>query len=184
MPSAKQIRDLIDELRTKPWHRTPYQLADKLDELFNGSKSEITRWDKRFLRLAQFVAAWSKDPSTQVGAVIVRPDRTIASLGFNGLPRGVADTPIRLHEREVKYRFVVHAELNAILHAREPLAGYTIYSWPFPLCSSCAGAAIQAGIKRVVSCTSDKQRWQESWETAHAMFKEAGVQVCLKDPSL
>ena len=53
------------------------------------------KWDRRFLALAEHVADWSKDPSTKTGAVIVRPDRTIASMGYNGFPRGMADTDDR-----------------------------------------------------------------------------------------
>ena len=33
----------------------------------------LDKWDQRFMDLANFVAAWSKDPSTQVGAVIANP---------------------------------------------------------------------------------------------------------------
>jgi dCMP deaminase len=58
--------------------------------------------------------------------VIVRPDRTVSATGFNGFPRGIADTPERLNHRETKYALVAHAELNAILTAREPQHGYTI----------------------------------------------------------
>jgi len=31
----------------------------------------LDKWDKRYLSLAKEVATWSKDPSTQVGAVTV-----------------------------------------------------------------------------------------------------------------
>ena len=44
-------------------------------------------WDQRFIALADHIGQWSKDPSTQQGAVIVRPDKTIAATGFNGFPR-------------------------------------------------------------------------------------------------
>ena len=50
-------------------------------------------WDMRFAQLAKLVSLWSKDPSTKVGSVIVRPDKTIASVGFNGFPKGVPDEP-------------------------------------------------------------------------------------------
>jgi len=46
-------------------------------------------WHDRFFAMADLVGSWSKDPSTKVGAVIIRPDRTIASVGYNGFPRGV-----------------------------------------------------------------------------------------------
>jgi len=39
--------------------------------------------------LARLVASWSKDQSTQVGAVIVDQDKRIVSTGFNGFPRCV-----------------------------------------------------------------------------------------------
>lgn len=137
----------------------------------------MTAWDRRFLSLAEHVASWSKDPSTQVGAVIVRPDKTIASLGFNGLPRGVPDLPETLADRETKYAIVVHAEINAVLHARESLAGYTLYVWPFHPCSNCASAIVQAGIGRVVTVPSDVGRWRESFDRAAYVFGSAGVKV-------
>ena len=43
----------------------------------------MTKWDVRFLELAKQIASWSKDPSTQVGCVVVGPDREIRSTGFN-----------------------------------------------------------------------------------------------------
>ncbi|HIF04044.1 MAG TPA: CMP deaminase, partial [Candidatus Poseidoniales archaeon] len=49
------------------------------------------KWDRRFLALAEHIAGWSKDPSTQVGCVVVGVDREIRSTGFNGFPRGIAD---------------------------------------------------------------------------------------------
>ena len=35
-------------------------------------ESSTEKWNVRFLDLARFIAAWSKDPSTKVGAVLVR----------------------------------------------------------------------------------------------------------------
>ena len=75
------------------------------------------KWHSHFLRMALLCAQMSKDPNTQVGAVIVGPDREVRSTGFNGLPRGVADTAERLHDRETKLKLIVHAEMNAVLNA-------------------------------------------------------------------
>lgn len=139
-----------------------------------------TKWDRRFLDLAALLATWSRDPSTQVGCVIARPDKTIASVGFNGFARGVEDLRSRYLDREFKYQAILHGEINAILHAREPLHGYTLYVHPFHPCASCAAAIIQSGIKRVVtrSAPVDKlERWAESFAIAEAMFNEAGVAV-------
>src|SRR4029079_7987520 len=118
-----------------------------------------------FLQDASNFARKSKDPSTKVGCVIIRPDRTQASAGFNGFPRGVEDTPERYADREIKYGLVVHAEANAIVTAREPLHGYTLYCTHSPCCE-CAKLIVQAGIARVVApAPSDdlRTRWSESF---------------------
>jgi dCMP deaminase len=137
----------------------------------------IPTWDRRFLDMAKLVASWSRDPSTKVGAVVVRPDKTIASVGFNGLPRGVADTSERLSDRALKYPMTVHAELNAILHAREPLHRFRLYTWPLPPCAPCAGPIIQAGIAEIVAPGTGRNGWAESFALARQMFDEAGVAV-------
>lgn len=137
-------------------------------------------WDNYFLDLAEAVAYASKDPSTKVGAVIVRPDRTVASLGYNGFPRGIEDSPERLNDRPTKYSMVVHAEPNAILSAREPVRGYSIYTTLFT-CSDCAKLLIQAGIKQVASPTYDIERWENSLKLAKQLFDEAGVAWKLVD---
>lgn len=142
-----------------------------------------TKWDLRFLAMAELVASWSKDPSTKCGAVIVRPDRTIVSTGFNGFPKGCSDDPDVYENRELKYARVVHAEVNAILHAREPLHGYTMYTYPpgwGPSCDRCTSCIIQSGITRVVHFRDDSDfaaRWKEPAERGLAMYKEAGVTI-------
>lgn len=143
---------------------------------------DVAKWDDRFLDLADTVASWSKDPSTKVGAVIARPDRTIASVGFNGFPRGVDDSGERLEDRPVKYGITVHAELNAVLSAHEPVRGYTLYVSPLHPCSNCAAAVVQAGIVRVVArVEGTPERWEQSFALASMIFAEAGVEVVLKE---
>ena len=136
------------------------------------------KWVERFINLAAHVATWSKDPSSQVGAVIIRPDRSVASVGFNGLPRAVSDDPARLADRDQKLLYTVHAELNAILAAREPLHGCSIVVYPFQPCAACAAAIIQAGISEVI-CPEvpDASRWANSFHAARTMFHEAGTVV-------
>lgn len=137
----------------------------------------MTPWDRRYLDLAKFVAGWSKDPSTQVGAVIYRPNNSLASIGFNGLPMGVSDTFPRLNDRELKLMLICHAEANAIDFSQEELEGYTICTWPFPPCASCAGRIIQNGIKRVVAPDNIPERWETNFGWSLHMFEEAGVEV-------
>lgn len=139
----------------------------------------MNEWDDRFFDLADMVGSWSKDPSTKVGAVIIRPDRTIASVGYNGFPRGVDDNPEIYEDRPTKYMRIVHAEANAILSAREPLHGYTLYVTPLHPCATCSGLIIQAGIK-VVNYSMSKQNirndaWQQHYEQMTEMFLQAGI---------
>ena len=49
-------------------------------------------WKTYFIELTLQVATKSKDPSRQVGCIIVGPDKEIRSTGFNGFPRGVKET--------------------------------------------------------------------------------------------
>ena len=139
-----------------------------------------SKWQARFMALAKEVASWSKDPSSAVGAVIVRPDRTICSVGFNGFPRGVKDSQSAIANRDTKLLRTVHAELNAILSAKESLTGYSLFVWPFQPCSSCAAAIIQSGIKDVYCPPSNnpaQERWSESFKAALQMLDEAEVRV-------
>lgn len=90
----------------------------------------------------------SKDPNTKVGAMIVRPDNTLASQGFNGFAKKYPD--VRYDDPEFKHKRVIHAEMNAILFAKEPVDGYTLYCNVAP-CGRCMSVIAQAGIKRVVA---------------------------------
>lgn len=138
----------------------------------------MTKWDHRFLNMARHIAGWSKDPSTKVGAVIVRPDRTVASMGFNGLPRGVEDTAHRLGNRDTKLALTVHAEINALAFAQEPLRLCTLYVWPLPPCVRCAASIIQHGITRVVSYEpKPDSKWWDSVMDAKELLEEAGITV-------
>lgn len=122
--------------------------------MYPDTELHDSKWHWRFIDLARHVAQWSKDPSTKCGAVIVRPNRTVASIGYNGFPRGADDTDCLYLNRDRKYLRVVHAEVNAILNCQERPEGYAIYIWPpewGPCCSHCAAAIINAGITTVVS---------------------------------
>lgn len=141
------------------------------------------KWDCRFIDLADYVAQWSRDPSTQVGAVIVRNDKTVASLGFNGFPRGVIDSTERYNDRPTKYKFICHAESNAILTAQESLHSCTIYTSPLYPCNECAKMIIQSGITRVVTRKPENERWNDSNSIAAIMFEEAGISVDYIDTS-
>lgn len=141
------------------------------------------KWDARFMRLAEEISTWSKDPSTKIGAVIVNDDRRILATGYNGFPRGIDDSEQRLNNKEEKYPRIIHAELNALMNALYngvSVKGATLYVYGLPVCSDCTKSVIQAGIKRVVIPTMKDvpQKWADSWnDMSEPMFKEAGVTV-------
>ena len=140
----------------------------------------ISKWDARFLALAEHIASWSKDPSTQCGAVIVAPDRSVVSVGYNGFPRGVADHSDRLSDRDTKYALMVHAEMNAILTARGRMTGCALYVWPFAPCERCAAHVVQAGIVRVaapMAAGERGERWAASLDRTRALLDEVGVEL-------
>jgi dCMP deaminase len=140
-------------------------------------------WDEWWLSLAFKWSERSKDPSTKVGEIIVNGNREEVGEGYNGFPRGIEDKPELLNNREEKYRRVVHAEMNAILTARQPVRGCTLYVSVFS-CEGCAKHVIQAGIKRVVApipSVIHLERWGKSFDLAKELYDEAGVETCLLD---
>jgi dCMP deaminase len=142
--------------------------------------------DLRYMKLAKEVSTWSKDPSTKIGVVVIGTKGQVLSQGFNGFPRGIEDSDERLNNREVKYEYVVHGEMNAIFNATYngvSLDGATMYVYNLPICSECAKGIIQVGIKRVVVLEADRgvrMRWIDSSKLSTDMFKESGVELtCL-----
>ena len=145
----------------------------------------IDKWDKRFLRIALEVSEWSKDPGTRVGAVLVL-DRRIIATGYNGFPKGIADTSVRYDDRDTKLMLTVHAELNALLNAAKSGAmtkGSTLYV-TFPPCVNCCTAALQSGVERVVcpDIESSPPRWAGNFLLGNAVLLEGGITVDTYDP--
>lgn len=135
--------------------------------------------DTKFFNLAEQVATWSKDPSRKIGAIAVGDKKQILSMGFNGFPRGVVDSQDRLDDRLTKYKYVVHAEMNAIFNAclnGVSLEGSTLYVIGLPVCNECAKGIIQSGVKMVKMKFVDAPgNWNEAWQISKQMFDEAGV---------
>ena len=129
------------------------------------------------MMLALAASLKSKDSSTQVGAVIIdNRTRKLVSSGYNGFPRYIDDSRIP-QVRPEKYLYVVHAELNAILHAQRELTDCSLYATVFP-CSECMKAVIQSGIKRVVYLNDlNGNDWNESKKATVKMAELAGVVI-------
>ena len=149
----------------------------KGDELRSVFATEEWKWDEDFLLMSE---RWgqlkSKDPSTKVGALVVR-ERVVVGMGYNGFPRGVEDRPELLADRQAKYLRVVHAEANAIIQAGNKCEGATLYASMHP-CHECSKLIIQAGIMRVVFRKSEvPDRWREMMDVSRSMLEEALVEV-------
>ncbi len=141
-------------------------------------------WDDYFMGVAMLAAMRSKDPNTQVGACVVDPQNVIVSTGYNGMPYGCSDDdfPWQREGDETKYPFVVHAELNAILNARQQnLSGSRIYVALFP-CNECAKAIIQAKLSEVVYL-SDKYAHTPATIASKRMLTAAGVKLRQLQPA-
>lgn len=136
---------------------------------------KVPNWDDYFLSIAEVVKIRSKDPNTQVGAVIVAPNNRIVSTGYNGF---------RPHEEETKEKwakgtkkqYVKHAEHNAIDFAEgEDLSNCTIYLgfWP---CIDCSRRIIKAGISRIV-CKTDYYYA----EATEKLLKDFEIEISTKE---
>lgn len=96
------------------------------------------------LALAHVVSSRSEDPYHKVGAVLLREDNTVASVGYNGPPSGVE---IDWSDRDARRNYVIHAEANALRYVR-PGEATMICSTMMP-CGNCVLLLAAYGIKRV-----------------------------------
>jgi dCMP deaminase len=119
-------------------------------------------WDLYFLSIAGAVAARGDCRRRQVGAVLVRPDRTIASTGFNGTapgglscldgecPRAFTDVePGSSYDSGPGVCVATHAEANCLLFSREDTKGFVMYLTTAP-CGGCERLLRSARLSRVV----------------------------------
>ena len=133
----------------------------------------FTKWDHRFMEMAQLVSTWAScyQEERKIGAVIVK-DKRVMTTGYNGAPRGRKNCmDLGYCAREAmnvpsgqRYELCrsVHAEANAIISAaRRETLGATLYMACVEpdtgalipgstSCSMCRRLIINAGIERVV----------------------------------
>lgn len=139
-------------------------------------------WTQYYMGMVHWTAMRSPDQSTKVGAVLVGPDRTILSCGYNGPVRGL-DENSDLSSLD-KYDVTEHAERNAIYNAGRmgvKLIGSTLYTTAIP-CINCARGVIQAGIKSVVFDVKCAQIFEEAdkegkygFDKSKKLLYEAGI---------
>jgi dCMP deaminase len=149
-------------------------------DIRNTNNSRPT-WDEYFLSIADLVSRRSTCLRRQVGAVLVR-DKRILATGYNGAPSRIAHCSetgcireklkIPSGERHELCRGL-HGEQNAFLQAAlhgTSLQGASLYSTTQP-CIICAKMIINAGIKEIIikSGYPDKM--------ARQILREAKVKV-------
>lgn len=111
------------------------------------------------MQIAHLVKTRATCPRRQVGAVIVREKRILAT-GYNGAPRGLSHCPDGGPQNDwptgcMKAGHCIrslHAEQNALLQAAMigiPCEGAGMYVTCQP-CNTCAKMIINAGISRVI----------------------------------
>jgi dCMP deaminase len=145
-------------------------------------------WNDIFMQMAYIIASRSPDPRTHVGCVIVDNQNSPVSMGYNGLPRGMAHPPKDdpIWQSPLKYKWMEHAERNAIFNAAahgKNLSGCKLYVTLAP-CMDCARALVQVGIKEVVVCgrmhekyveTAGVNRWEEDFAQLNRLARETGT---------
>jgi dCMP deaminase len=154
----------VTEENIRDWWLYPEKFAENL---YSKPTSSLS-WDYLFMRTAKDVANQSKCSSRQVGAILVK-NRNIISIGFNGSPRGsnLCQNREAMCPRK-KLGFpsgqalelcpAQHAEENSIAMAAKhgiSTDGATLYLWACQACQSCAGALINAGIKKLIHLEQD-----------------------------
>lgn len=137
-------------------------------------------WDEVFMDLARLMARRSTCLRRQVGAVLVRDHRAIAS-GYNGPPSGLLHCGERGgclreqlgvpsgHRQEICR--ALHAEQNVVLQlAITGLSGRdtTLYVTHFP-CFTCAKMLVQLGVREVIYAEGYPD------EFSRDILEEAGV---------
>lgn len=130
----------------------------------------------------------SLDPHTRVACWIISPvTSTVLVKGYNTFPQGIENTPFRW-DRPEKYRYVVHAEANAIARAaqdgvslKEQQAVLTL----FP-CASCCKLLIQSGVQGIIVPHPNLRdlRWKDDFILSQELLKEAGISVQYVLPDL
>lgn len=140
----------------------------------------LTNWDYKFLALASHISQWSKDPSTQCGAVIASPQNVVLAMGYNGFPVGMEDRPEYYADREVKLSRIVHAEMNALVYAGKLPEDATLYTQPIMPCDRCCVVMLQAGIRRFVApqaTTEQIERWGDAFSKTRKYILECGGEL-------
>lgn len=139
---------------------------------------------KKHLAVAKSLAdLFSKDQSSKIGAIFLRPsDYTEVTRGYNGMPRGVDDSPAHRHERPLKYALFEHAERNAIYNlARPHLKDSWLVSTAFPT-TGCLRAALAVGAMGLYCPAPSRPEEFSTWTALQPLLQELHVEYRWQSP--
>lgn len=140
----------------------------------------IDESDRRARRIAYAAAENSRDPSTRCGAVVYQ-DNEILGIGWNRFPNNTP--PEYWNDRALKYAYVIHAEVAAMIEAGRSARSATLAATHHP-CRSCAVLMAEFGIRRAVF---PQRIWREHpdvkrlCEDADIVLARAGIEVVYVD---
>lgn len=113
----------------------------------NHITQKVPSWDDYFMAISMVVATRSKDSNTKYGCVITR-DNKILGTGYNSFLPGLPDSYLP-NMGPSKYKFMRHAERNALDNTSKWPTGGTCYIGGYP-CLDCLQDLAVVGIKEIV----------------------------------
>jgi len=145
-----------------------------------GPRKDFLCKDDIFMGIAKLVAMDSKDPSTQVGSVLVDFENRVIGTGYNGFPRDIPNDALPWDREgkpeDTKYLYVGHAEENTLDNCDQTrVRGSKLYVTLFP-CQKCAIRIINKQVSEVVYL-EDKYHNLPETIASRKMFKLAGIKI-------
>jgi dCMP deaminase len=129
--------------------------------------------DSHFMLIAERYSLKSRDPSRQVGCVVVS-DGYVRAFGWNHFPDQIVETTEKW-EKPAKHNYVIHAEIDTLrrLSLHDLIGDRVLYTTLSP-CLECAKSILLYNIKEVVYKTFYDR---ETSIKGIALLEEAGVIV-------
>ncbi len=140
--------------------------------------SKRISWDEYFISIAEKASMRSTCPKAAVGAIVVK-DNQIIGTGYNGAPSGLPHcSDIGCIEINGHCSNVIHAEINAIIHAQKNnnVNGAILYCTYKP-CFECCKIIINVGISKVKYRNNyvDNRFKKTKYSNQNEYFKEVGI---------
>lgn len=139
---------------------------------------QVKNWNRYWIGKAMIVSSQSKDPSSQVGCVIVDSQNNGLSDGYNGNVPGCDETFVPII-RPNKYLTIGHAEQHAVIRSHQDLTNCKAYVTDAP-CEMCLKLLLMAGCREVWYLDPKIMRdrsSQEQKDAIKALILATGAQV-------